>query len=233
MLKRRGYREVFFIFQLVILFASGNASSYDLQLAKEINFTCAGCHGEYGQGVADGTYPRLAGLDADYLARQLRLFKKRKRLNIPMFPYAIDRDLPEEDVIAISQFLSSIKLLSRLPDIDEATYDPLERLKLAKQVFAIPRFRGDALNGKTFYNKECSNCHGRDGLGKRKKTKDGAALVYPRLTGQHSRYLLRQIEVIGKGLRLHDEKDDAAVFASYRKKEINDVLAYLSTLDDQ
>ncbi|MCP4935173.1 MAG: c-type cytochrome [bacterium] len=216
------------MFLLVLFSKLGAVESFDRELAIEINYTCAGCHGEYGQGVADGTYPRLAGMDADYLARQLRLFKSRKRLNIPMFPYAIDRDLPEEDVVAISQFLSSIELLAKLPPIDDKTYDPLKRLKLAKQVFSVPRYSGDVKTGKFFYNKECANCHGRDGLGKRKKK-----TVVPRLAGQHSLYLLRQIEIIGKGLRLHDEAGDAAVFKSYSKTEIANVLAYLSVLDDE
>jgi cytochrome c-type protein NapC len=55
---------------------------------QDINTTCAPCHGRNGQGSPDGTYPRLAGLDADYLARQLRSFKDRSRINIPMFPYS-------------------------------------------------------------------------------------------------------------------------------------------------
>ncbi len=213
---------------------SAAVDDYDEEEARDINYTCAGCHGEFGQGTADGTYPRLAGLDADYLARQMRLFKSRERLNIPMFPYATERELPEEDVILVSRYLSSIKLISRLPPINEATYDPLERLKLAKQVFAIPRYAGDIENGKQVYNKQCASCHGRDGLGKRReKAAGGGVVVYPRLSGQHSLYLLRQIEKIGKGTRFHDEKDDAAVFSSYTRKEIDDVLAYLSTLDDQ
>lgn len=234
-MKKTGeYLAIFFTFQLIIFSANGYAASFDRQLAEEINNTCAGCHGEYGQGVADGTYPRLAGLDAQYLAEQLRLFKTRDRLNIPMFPYATERELPEEDVFVISQYLSTIKLLGKMPPIDEKTYDPLERLKLAKQVFNIPRFAGDVKNGKKLYNKECASCHGRDGLGKHKKnSKSGKDFIYPRLAGQHSRYLLRQIEAIGKGTRFHDEKDDAAIFASYSNKEINDVLAFLSILDDQ
>ena len=230
--------KTFFAFSLMLqlgFYSSAGAMSYsDKQLAVEINYTCAGCHGEFGQGAADGTYPRLAGLDAQYLARQMRLFKTRERLNIPMFPYATERELPEEDVLIISEYLSAIKLLSKMPPIDKATYEPLERLKLAKQVFSIPRFQGDMENGKKFYNKECASCHGRDGLGKHKTRGKGQPdFVYPRLNGQHSRYLLRQIIAIGKGKRFHDEKDDAAIFTAYSTKEINDVLAFLSILDDQ
>jgi len=212
---------------------------FDIELAREINYTCTPCHGDYGQGAANGEYPRLAGLEKTYIAGQLRLFKARKRMNIPMFPYATERELPEEDVQAISRYLSSIRLVSKLPPIDEATYDPLKRLNLAKKVVNIRRYAGDAANGRKFYNRECANCHGRDGLGKKKmrRKKPGKAgqaqiIIYPRLAGQHSLYLWRQIKKIGKGERFHDDPEDQEIFASFSKKEIRDALAYLSILDD-
>jgi len=74
----------------------------DMDYAEEINETCAGCHGEFGEGTIDGEYPRLAGLDADYIAQQLRHFKTRDRLNIPMTPYTTERELPDEDVVLIA-----------------------------------------------------------------------------------------------------------------------------------
>src|ERR671939_1001747 len=60
------------------------------------------------RGTPDGNYPRLAGLDAGYLARQLRHFKERRRVNIPMVPYTTERELPETDVVTIAGYLSSI-----------------------------------------------------------------------------------------------------------------------------
>ncbi len=224
---------VFVLFGFISIVSARTALSFDEELAREINYTCAGCHGEFGQGVADGTYPRLAGLNAEYLAHQLRKFKTHERLNIPMFPYATERELPEEDVIAISSYLSSIKLISKMPPIDETRYDPLERLKLAKKVFNVPRYPGNVQKGKSFYNRECASCHGRDGLGKQKqKAKTGKVSIYPRLAGQHSRYILRQIINISQGKRFHDEKDDDVTFRSYSRKEIANALAYLSQLDD-
>ncbi|MCK4676216.1 MAG: NapC/NirT family cytochrome c, partial [Gammaproteobacteria bacterium] len=100
----------------------------DMDYAEEINGTCAGCHGEFGEGTSDGEYPRLAGLDATYLAQQLRDFKARDRLNIPMTPYTTERELPEEDVVLIAAYLSQIKLKSKLPPIDEKKeFDALAR----------------------------------------------------------------------------------------------------------
>ena len=79
----------------------------DMEYGEEINELCAGCHGEFGQGSGDGEYPRLAGMDRQYLVRQLQYFKDRSRLNIPMLPYATERELPDKDVQAVSAYLSS------------------------------------------------------------------------------------------------------------------------------
>ena len=54
--------------------ATQEDQDFDIDYAEEINETCAGCHGESGEGTADGEYPRLAGLDANYIATQLRHF---------------------------------------------------------------------------------------------------------------------------------------------------------------
>ena len=36
---------------------------------------CANCHGAHGEGGGEGLYPRLAGLPAAYLRRELALFR--------------------------------------------------------------------------------------------------------------------------------------------------------------
>jgi len=198
----------------------------DLQLGKEINETCAGCHGEYGQGSIDGEYPRLAGLSSGYIARQLRQFKQRERINIPMLPYANDRELPEEDLLAIAGYLSAIQLPARLPPLDEAAeFDALARLELSKRVVNIAPYPGDAGAGSRVYGRECASCHGKDGYG-------DAAHDVPPLAGQYSLYLRRQVENIRSGERLHDEPGDAELFRQYTDTEIDDILAYLATLDD-
>ncbi len=200
----------------------------DLELGEKINMTCAGCHGENGQGKPNGEYPRLAGMDARYLAAQLRDFKSRKRLNIPMFPYTTERELPEEDIRAVAAYLASIRLKSRMPPVNENTFDALERLKLSRRILNIPRYPGDLVKGKRFYRKECSNCHGRDGRGKHTRKN-----FIPMLAGQHSAYLLRQISLIRAGKRFHDEPDDDELFSAYSDEEFSDMLAYLSILDDE
>ncbi len=199
----------------------------DLELGEEILETCAGCHGDRGQGTPDGEYPRLAGLDEHYIARQIKLFKTRKRINIPMIPYANDRELPDEDVVAIASYLSRIELPTRLEPVEapQAGFDALARLEASKAVLNIPRYPGDAEAGGRIYRRECAGCHGPDGRGIPQK---GA----PMLTGQHSAYLLRQIGRIRKGERPHDAETDGEIFGRFGDDEIRDILAWLSLQDD-
>jgi len=188
--------------------ARAGAPVVDLDLGEEINETCAGCHGEYGQGSIDGEYPRLAGLTDVYIARQLRLFKQRKRINIPMLPYTNERELPEEDLVSIAAYLASIELPTKLPPINEAEFDALARLLASKKVVNIGTYPGDVEAGQRFYK----------GI--------------PQLAGQYSAYLLKQVEDIRAGERFHDDPDDAEIFREYTDAEIAAMLAYLATLDD-
>ncbi|MCP4045470.1 MAG: c-type cytochrome [Gammaproteobacteria bacterium] len=200
-------------------------SPQDLEYADEINQTCAGCHGEYGQGSLDGEYPRLAGLDAAYLVRQIGQFKNRERVNIPMLPYATERELPDDDTRIISAYLASIELPTVLPPIDESKFNAYARLKSSKKVLNIPRYPGNAETGKRLYQRECSNCHGADGYG-------NIARATPQLAGQHSLYLKRQIDRFRKNERIHYHSRDAEIFRAFVDVEIDDILAFLSIIDD-
>jgi cytochrome c553 len=203
----------------------------DMEYAEDINGTCAGCHGEFGEGTSDGEYPRLAGLDAAYIAQQLRNFKTRDRLNIPMTPYTTERELPEDDVVLIAAYLSQIDLPAKLPPIDETKeFDALARLKASGRVINVARYPGDIEKGRQFYQKECAGCHGEAGQGK--AARDKSNMKIPPLAGQYSVYITRQIKKFRSGERLHDDPRDADIFKSFSDAEIDNMLAYLSTLDD-
>ncbi len=203
---------------------------YDPEDAEDIMEICAGCHGIYGQGTPDGEYPRLAGLNPAYLAKQLEAFKSRKRINIPMIPYANDRELPKKDVETITAYLASIQLPVHMEAVDEVQtqqedFDALGRLEESKRVLNIPHYPGNADAGARLYHKECATCHGKKGEGNR-------LLTIPRLTGQHSKYLLRQIDKFRKGKRFHDDPRDQKIFQQFSDAEIADILAWLSYQDD-
>ncbi|HYG86626.1 MAG TPA: c-type cytochrome, partial [Azospirillum sp.] len=191
---------------------------FDEYNAKDVMRTCAPCHGEFGQGGGRGVYPRLAGLHPDYLADQLRKFKSRERENIPMIPFANDREMPDSDIRDITRYLAGIKLKTKLDESD-APADGLDRLLAAKKILHIERYEGDAEKGKGLYAELCASCHGKSGEGRVKK---------PPLAGQYSEYLLQQISDFKKGRRQHDDID--LLFNQRSEREIDAILAYLSTL---
>jgi cytochrome c553 len=229
-----GFISVFFIAGIALQGQSSTAAEAtdseaaraDLEYGEEINETCAACHGEFGEGMPDGDYPRLAGLPRGYIAKQLRDFKTRARLNIPMLPYTSERELPETDLVSVAAYLEQIELPSKLPPIDEDNFDAFARLQQGKRVINIARLDGDIQAGEQLYQKECSSCHARDGYGKPAKR-------IPPLAGQHSSYLRRQFQKYRSGKRLHDDDpDDKALFEEISELQAHDVLSYLSTLDD-
>jgi len=201
---------------------SGPVWEYDRYNAQDIMETCAGCHGKNGAGGSEGTYPRLAGLRAKYIARQLRAFKSKERINIPMYPYAIERDLPEPDVLDIARLLSKIELPTRMPELDESA-SALQRLLAADSVFNVPRVRGDVERGEALYEEKCGKCHGKQARGR------GSS---PQLAGQHSAYVQRQIELYQKGERSYADERMQTQIETLDEKDIQDLLAYFSTRDD-
>lgn len=193
----------------------------DLESGRQINGVCAACHGPLGAGGKKGEYPRLAGLSMGYVMDQLLKFKVRKRVNLPMFPYTLERELSDEDIVHISAYLASIKLDTAMP-VFKDTDDALARLQAVDRVFNVPRAEGDADAGAKLYKAECQSCHGKKGEGKKSA---------PMLSGQYTQYLNRQIGKFIAGERLHDEdlKDwKKDVLNQLKPEEIRDILAYLS-----
>ncbi len=211
-----------------LLFALSPASALDLLNGEEINELCAGCHGEYGQGGKQGEYPRLAGQPAAFTARQLYLFRERKRPNMAMIEYVDHRQMPDTDIEDVSAYLASIELPTRLPPLDENApgFDALARLLDAERIMQIPVAPGDADNGRRLYRRECGSCHGREGEG------DQAEAV-PMLAGQYTSYLWRQIGKYRKGQRIHDPEDpEDRLLQEFTDTDLQDIFAHLSLADD-
>jgi cytochrome c553 len=199
------------------------AQAQNLEKGKEINATCAGCHGDLGQGGSRGEYPRLAGQQVKYLESQLKAFRARTRVNIPMYPYTQERELPDEDIKDVSAYLASIELPTKWPVFKDSD-DALTRLTLTERVMIIPRVTGNLANGEAIYQKQCVTCHGKTGLGRG---------MFPMLVGQYTSYLKRQMELYVKGERPHDEEAIGGGLNKLREVDMQDILAYITTLQEQ
>ena len=210
---------------LLLALLTTNAAWADdiLEKGKDINETCAGCHGRFGQGGKRGEYPRIGGQRAAYIADQLMAFRTRKRVNIPMFPYTQERELSDDDIKAVSAYLESIVLPTRYPDFKDSD-DALTRLTLMERIMVVPHVPGDLENGKAIYLKECVFCHGKTGMGHGKN---------PRLVGQYTNYLTKQMDAYIAGERPHDEAEVGGSLNSLKPKDINDILAYVTSIQEQ
>lgn len=211
------------LLMLLTLYLAGPVQAQNLDKGKEINSTCAGCHGEFGQGGSRGEYPRIGGQRAAYIADQLKSFRARKRVNIPMYPYTQERELPDEDIKDVAAYLASIELPTKWPVFKE-TDDALTRLTLTERVMIIPRAPGNLGNGEAIYQKKCVTCHAKNGMGRGK---------FPMLVGQYTSYLKRQMEKYVKGERPHDEEGVGGLLNALREEDMQDILAYLTSIQEQ
>jgi cytochrome c553 len=198
-------------------------SAQDADKGKEINGTCAACHGEFGPGGKRGEYPRLAGQRAAYIAEQLKSFRARKRINIPMFPYTQERELSDEDIKDVAEYLAGIKLSTTMPTF-RGDEDALTRLIAVDKVMIIPRVEGDIVAGGAIYQKDCAACHGKTGKGRGK---------FPMLIGQYTNYLKKQMDAYVKGERPHDEVEVKGILNTFQEKDLQDILAYLTSIQEQ
>jgi cytochrome c553 len=205
---------------LVLLGLSQAALPQNLERGKEINGTCAGCHGEFGQGGKRGEYPRIAGQRQAHIIDQLLAFRKRTRLNLPMFPYTQERELSDADIQDVSAYLAAVELPTQWPEFKDSD-DALTRLTAVEKVMIIPRAPGNLDNGRAIYQKECVTCHARDGMGRGK---------FPRLVGQYTSYLRKQMDAFVKGERSHDDDEALGILSQLKEQDLQDVLAYLTSI---
>jgi cytochrome c553 len=208
------------LFLSVLLGLCMATHAQNLERGKEINGTCAGCHGDFGQGGKKGEYPRVAGQQVGHLMEQLRAFRARTRMNLPMFPYTQERELSEADILDVSAYLASVVLPTKWPEF-KPDDDALTRLTAMEKVMILPRVPGNLENGEKIYQAECALCHGPDGMGKRK---------FPRLVGQYSSYLKKQMDVYLTGERPHDEDGKRGVLNPLKEQDMQDILAYLTSI---
>lgn len=160
---------------------AGPAAKGDLAKAQDIVAkVCVGCHGMDGNGTepTNPEFPRLAGIQAEYLAKQMREFQSGKRKSDVMA--AIAASLSPDDILNLSAYFAA------QPRKPNAVKNP-----------------GMLEAGKKFYHDgnpdegvpACAGCHLPDARGTDR---------YPHLAGQHAAYVYQQLKKFGSSEREND-----------------------------
>jgi cytochrome c553 len=136
---------------------------------------CQACHGANGNS-ANPEWPSLAGLGADYIADQLKNFKEAKRNNPVMMPNAAA--LTPDDMADLGAYFDSQANTGL--EADPSYWQAGEKLYRA----------GDKARGIP----ACTACHGPTGRG-------NEPAKFPALRGQHSVYVVKQLNDYASGTR--------------------------------
>jgi cytochrome c553 len=131
---------------------------------------CAGCHGDRGAGSEAVGAPRLAGMNPDYLAHALSMFKDGTRLSVVMQPVA--QRLSDDEMHALATYFSAQR-----PPLAPAPHAPS-----ANTISAGKRL---AESGGENGVPACFSCHGPSGQG------NGAR--FPAIAGQPKAFSIARI----------------------------------------
>jgi len=174
--------------------------------ANPAAMACLGCHGPDGKGVAAAGFPRLAGLPARYLSKQLHDWRNGSRQQPVMAPLA--KALGEDEIEAVSRYLAGLPS-DPAPDLrrQQMAANPAERLALygdwSRQ---IPG---------------CVQCHGPGG--------SGVGEHFPPLAGQPAAYLVAQLNGWRDGTRSNDPNQlMAGVAKAMTDAEVKAVAEYFA-----
>ena len=178
----------------------------DLDNGAQLHKKCALCHGQWSQGIPGGLYPRLAGLPETYLRQQIEDYRQGRRKDNAMVVIGGLVNMPESDLTDLIAYIASIDLAQRMR-------------------FNIPTAEGYVRGGAQIYRRQCEACHGSHGEGSPHKGT-------PPLAGQYTEYLRKQIKDFSENTRNHgtDTGDNELGIAT--AEALQNLLAYLSTLDD-
>lgn len=162
---------------------------------------CQGCHRVGALGRADGSYPRLAGQHVTVLIKQLADVRSGRRSNPKMQPFADHQAISVQDIADIAIWLQALPV-------------PADQGQGNGKALAL---------GQRLYVMDCASCHGPRGEG-------DAQRFYPRVSGQHYRYMLREGIMIRDGLRKNAHPDMVKALQRYSNDELAAVSDYMSRL---
>ena len=176
----------------------------NVKAGEEAYEVCGACHLPSGAGRPDGTFPQLAGQHSTVLIKQMADIRAGLRDNPTMYPFAATLTDPQELADAAA-YINSLCI-----PIEHGKYEGADAaMQIAK--------------GKELYEKQCLDCHGKNGEGNKEK-------FYPVIAGQHYKYLLRQMTEIRDGHRRNANPDMVKVIKPYTNDQLVAISAYQSSL---
>ena len=182
------------------VFAAGG----NAEAGKAKSAVCASCHGADGNS-ANPQWPKLAEQGEEYLVKQLSDFKSGKRKDPLMSPMVAA--LSQQAIRDLAAYYASQKIKPGLAS----------GLKMARWGEKI--YRGG--NAKTGVS-ACMSCHGPSGL--------GIPPRFPRVSGQHTAYAVKQLLDFKADKRLNDGEVMRLIAFRMSESEIKAVAEYMTGL---
>jgi cytochrome c553 len=174
---------------------------------KAKSSACASCHGVDGNSmIAD--FPKLAGQEAAYIAKQLADFKNPKSGRNNPIMLGMSAGLSATDMVNLGTYYASQKTTPGTAVADAETLKKGERLYRG----------GNAQSGIA----ACMSCHGPSG--------HGIPPHFPRVSGQHSAYTQKQLQAFKTGERANDGDIMTRVAFKLSAAEIKAVSEYMAGL---
>ena len=175
----------------------------DLVNGLDVYEVCSACHLPEGWGTKEGTFPQLAGQHRKVIVKQLADIRALNRDNPTMYPFALPESIGDEQAIAdVSAYIQ--KLLMN-PDNGKGPAT------------------ADLAAGEKLYKDNCVKCHGEIGGGDEDK-------FYPRISGQHYNYMLRQFEWIRDGKRRNANPDMVEQIKGFSDTDMVNVISYVAQI---
>ncbi|MDR2208984.1 MAG: c-type cytochrome [Azoarcus sp.] len=171
---------------------------------EEAYEVCGACHLPNGAGRPDGTFPQLAGQHTTVLIKQMADTRAGLRDNPTMYPFAVVLTDPQE-LADVAAYIESLCI-----PLDHGKYEGSDA---AQQI----------AKGKGLYEKQCLECHGKNGEGDKAK-------FYPVIAGQHYNYLLTQMTHIRDGKRRNSNPEMVVAIKPYTDDMLVAISAYQASL---
>ncbi len=186
--------------------AAAPASKGDPKAAESIvNQVCAGCHAVDGNSTVAAN-PKLAGLNAEYIDKQLNDFKSGARKNAVMG--GIVASLSPQDMLNLAAYFSAQQPKPGTSKDQELALQGQKIFRGGVQGAGVPA---------------CASCHGPQGK--------GIPVQFPRLAGQHSDYIYAQLNNFRLGARANDgAKMMRTIAAKMTDADMKAVAAYIQGL---